>query len=335
MLLSVDALRVLGRKVFVAGGVPDEVAAAVTDALVLAELDGIPSHGFSRIPFYVDQARSGKVDARAEAVLHMAAPSLILMDAACNFAFPAIERGLAEALPLCRRYGVVMVGVRRSHHCGVLGHFAEKMARQGVICLAFANTPAAMAPWGGAKATFGTNPLALGCPRDPDPLVVDMSLSTVARGKIMNAGQKGESIPEGWALDADGQPTTDARKALQGTMLPFGGAKGAALALMVEILAATLPGARHAYEASSFFEAEGEAPGTGQSFLLVDCVRFNPGFADRLEALLGHMLAQEGVRLPGERRFRQREERRRTGVELPDALWQDLCRRAEGGPTAV
>ena len=327
MLLDVKALRTLGMGVFRAVDAPEHVTACVTDALVLAELDGMPSHGFSRIPFYADQARSGKVAVKAEPMLTYPAPAVVRVDAAHNFAFPAIEAGLAQAMPRCREYGVSLLGVTRSHHCGVAGHFVERVAEQGLMALAFSNTPAAMAPWNGCKASFGTNPLAFGCPRKPFPLVLDMSLSKVARGKIMNARQKGQSIPEGWALDAKGRPTTDAASALAGTMIPFGDAKGAALALMVEVLAATLNGAHHAFEASSFFEAEGPAPGIGQTFILLDPLRLNPSFPATLESLCAHILGQEGTRLPGERRMRLREENSKRGVELPDALYEELRRR--------
>ena len=329
MLLSVEELRQLGLKVFCTAGVPEPVAACVTDALVLAELDGIGSHGFARIPFYADQARTGKVAVNAAPELATPAPTVVRVDARNNYAFPAISAGLEKAIPLCREYGTALVGITRSHHCGVLGHFVERIAEQGLMALGFANTPAAMAPWNGCKATFGTNPLAFGCPRKPHPLVLDMSLSKVARGKVMNARQKGQPIPEGWALDCDGKPTTDPARALGGTMIPFGDAKGAALALMVEILAATLNGANHAYEASSFFEAEGAAPGTGQTFILMDPTRLNPSFPATLEALCAHILGQEGTRLPGARRIQLRAQNTARGVELPDALYNDLCKRAE------
>lgn len=327
MLLHVKALRELGLDVFRAVGASEQVAACVTDALVLAELDGIPSHGFSRIPFYADQALSGKVAVKAKPVVSCPAPTMVRVDAGHNFAFPAIEAGLEKAMPLCRQYGVALLGVTRSHHCGVAGHYVERVAREGLMALAFSNTPAAMAPWNGCKATFGTNPLAFGCPRAPHPLVLDMSLSKVARGKIMNAKQQGQTIPEGWALDAEGQPTTDAEAALGGTMLPLGDAKGAALALMVEILSATLNGANHGYEASSFFEAEGPAPGIGQSFILLDPCRFNPAFPERLGALCAHILGQKGTRLPGERRMVLRSKNREQGVELPEVLYAELLRR--------
>ena len=331
MKLSFGAMRNLGISAFRAAGVPEDAAACVTDALLLAELDGMPSHGFSRIPFYVDQAKTGKVKADACPVVTHPAAATVLVDACNGYAFPAIGKGLDAALPLAREYGVALLGVRRSHHCGMLGHYVERMAKAGLICLAFSNTPSAMAPWGGKSASFGTNPLAFGCPRDAgQPIVVDMSLSKVARGKIMNAKQKGESsIPEGWALDRNGNPTTDPEAALKGTMVPMGDAKGAALALMVEILSASLTASNHAFEASSFFEAEGPAPGIGQSFILLSPEKMNPEFPQTLERLVKHILDQSGTRLPGARRFALREERRAMDLELPDALYEKIV--ARGG----
>ncbi|MBO6170545.1 MAG: Ldh family oxidoreductase [Desulfovibrio sp.] len=326
MLLSYDQMRELGLTAFRAAGASEDTAACVTDALLLAELDGMPSHGYSRIPFYVAQAKTGKVKAQATPTVSHPLPAMTVVDAACGYAFPAIGAGLAAAIPRAGQYGIAYVGVRNSHHCGMLGHYAERIAGAGLIGMAFSNSPAAMAPWGGCKASFGTNPIAFGCPvRGGDPIVVDMSLSKVARGKIMNAKQKGErSIPEGWALDADGRPTTDPEEALKGTMIPLGDAKGAALALMVEILAASLTGAHHAFEASSFFEAEGPSPAIGQSFILIAPEAVNPGFPASLARLVEHITDQPGTRLPGARRYALRAQRRRDGLELPDALYEKI-----------
>lgn len=326
---TVDALRALGLAVFAASKVSPENAAPVVEALIAAELDGVASHGFSRIPFYADQALSGKVNGRATPAVSLPRPAAVTVDACNGFAFPAIAAGLEAAMRQAKSQGVCGLGVTRSHHCGALGHFADQAARAGFMSLAFANTPSAMAPWGGSKGTFGTNPLAFGCPRSGNaPIVVDLSLSKVARGKVMMAKQKGESIPEGWALDASGKPTTDPAAALAGTMTPLGDAKGAALALVVEILAATLTGANHAFEASSFFEAEGPPPGTGQFFLLIDTKAFNPAFPARLETLCGEILSQGGARIPGDRRHGLRAKYMAEGVTLPDALVADLKKRA-------
>ena len=182
------------------------------------------------------------------------------------------------------------------------------------------------APWGGSKGVFGTNPIAFAAPRrSGPPLVIDLSLSKVARGKVMLAAKQDEPIPEGWALDANGQPTTDAEAAMQGTMLPMGDAKGAALVLMVEILAAALTGARFGFEASSFFTAEGAPPGVGQFLVAVDPGVFSgDAFAERLETLIGAILQQEGARLPGTRRLALRAAAARDGVVVPASLYDEL-----------
>jgi (2R)-3-sulfolactate dehydrogenase (NADP+) len=211
-----------------------------------------------------------------------------------------------------------------------LSHPVERAGESGLVALAFSNTPSGIAPWGGYKGSLGTNPIAFACPRKSSPpLVVDLSLSKVARGKIMLASKDGKPIPEGWALDKDGKPTTDAEAALEGTMLPIGDAKGAALALMVEILAAGLARANFAFQASSFFDAKGPPPGIGQSFILIDPATFaGDGFADHVERLLADIISQDGTRLPGDRRLRSREQARKNGVEIPEGLANDLRRRA-------
>lgn len=329
-ILSVTELKQLGLDVLRKAGAPDQAAASVIEALVSAELEGIASHGYARLPFYLDQALSGKIKADARPVAAVKAPAAVMVDAGFGFAFPAIEAGLQEAFPRALEQGVCALGVTRSHHCGSLGYHVEKCARAGLTALAFSNTPAAMAPWGGSKAVFGTNPVAFACPRGADdPLVIDLSLSKVARGKVVMAQKKGLPIPEGWALDANGAPTTDPDKALGGTMLPLGDAKGSALALIVEIMAAGLTGANFAEEASSMFTADGPPPGIGQFFILINGAAFTPGFREHVERLLLSISGQEGARLPGDRRISERAKRLQGGVELPDALFEDLRKRCQ------
>ena len=188
------------------------------------------------------------------------------------------------------------------------------------------NSPQAMAPWGGSRGVFGTNPIAFAAPRRAaPPLVIDLSLSKVARGKVMAAAKAGESIPEGWALDAEGRSTTDAEAALAGTMIPMGDAKGAALAMMVEILSASLIGANLAFEASSFFTAEGPPPGVGQFLLAIDPNPLSDAtFGDRLEVLIDAVEGQEGVRLPGSRRLASRAAAVRDGIQVPAHLLAEI-----------
>src|SRR4029077_1403247 len=228
-----------------------ENARSVARALVAAEADGLRGHGFTRLPSYAAQAKAGKVDGNVKPSLARVRPGLLAIDAANGFAFPALDLAIAVLPEVTRSQGVAAAAIRRSHHCGAAGHTVERLAGVGFPALMLANTPSAIAPWGGSKPVFGTNPIAFACPREGGaPLVIDLSLSKVARGNIVAAKQRGEKIPEGWALDESGKPTTDPDAALRGTMVPAGEAKGTALALMVELLAAGLTGANFAAEAS-------------------------------------------------------------------------------------
>ncbi|MGP9820542.1 Ldh family oxidoreductase [Salinarimonas sp. NSM] len=298
-----------------------ENAARVARALVSAEADGLKGHGLSRVPTYAAQARAGKVDGRATPTATRPRPGVLAVDAAHGFAYPALAIVADELPEIARAQGVAAAAIRRSHHCGAAGHPVEALAEAGLVALLFANTPAAIAPWGGRLPVFGTNPIAFACPvPGRAPIVVDLSLSKVARGNILAAKQKGEPIPEGWALDADGNPTTDAEAALKGTMLPLGDAKGTALALMVELLAAGITGANYAAEASSFLDAEGPPPGTGQLILALDPLALGGEAAlMRVSALAAMMEGQEGARLPGVRRLALRETARREGLSVAEA----------------
>jgi (2R)-3-sulfolactate dehydrogenase (NADP+) len=332
-ILTLEALHELAVSVLVASKTAPGNAVLVADALVAAEADGLVGHGASRIPSYADQSLSGKADGFATPELYESAAAALRVDARDGFAYPAIALGLENAVHLVERTGIVAVAITNSHHFGAAGYHVERMAEEGLVALAFGNSPAAIAPWGGSRALFGTNPIAFACPRTKaSPLVIDLSLSKVARGKIMVAAKEGKSIPEGWALNADGQPTTNAEAAMAGTMLPMGDAKGAALVLMVEILSAVLTGANCGFQASSFFTAEGPPPRVGQFFLVMNTACFSgDGFQKRLETLLEAIIGQTGCRLPGERRLANRERARRDGVEIPDSLHADILTRLKTG----
>ena len=323
-----DAIRLVV-EVFGRAGMPAALAQPAAQALVMAEREGLPSHGLARAPFYAAQMRAGKVaaDAAPEVTRDGA---VIRVDAGFGLAFAAIEAGAQAADEVTRELGVAVVSVTRSHHFGVAGQAVEPFARKGLIALALANAPAAMAPWGGSRALYGTNPIAFAAPRlSGDPLLIDLSLSHVARGKVMLAQKAGNPIPEGWALDAEGRPTTDADAAMAGTMLPSGGAKGAALALMVELLTAGLAGANFAYQASSLFDDKGPAPNLAHFILVLDPARFAPGFTDRAEAMFAAIEAQEGARLPGARRIAERATRA-DALEIPQTLHEMLLGLARG-----
>jgi (2R)-3-sulfolactate dehydrogenase (NADP+) len=301
-------------------------ARTVARALVAAEADGLKGHGLSRVPTYAAQAKAGKVDGFATPVVTRPKPAVLAIDAAYGFAYPALDEAVTGLPDVARDQGVAVAPIRRSHHCGAAGHPVERLAEAGLVALLFANTPAAMAPWGGAQALLGTNPIAFACPLpDREPIVVDLSLSKVARGNILAAKQRGEPIPEGWALDEAGQPTTDPDAALRGTMLPLGDAKGTALALMVELLAAGLTGATYAAEASSFLDAKGPPPGTGQLILAFDPAALGGADATgRFAALAAAIEAQAGARLPGARRLKARRRAQTDGIPLSDALFAEI-----------
>lgn len=301
-------------------------AASVARALVAAEADGLKGHGLSRLPSYAAQARSGKVDGFATPVITTPRPGIVAVDAANGFAFPALDAVIAALPAAARQCGIAAAPIRRSHHCGAAGRTAERLADTGLVAMLFANTPPAIAPWGGNRAVFGTNPIAFACPLPGRvPLVIDLSLSTVARGNILAAQQRGEAIPDDWAFDAEGRPTTDPAAALAGTMAPLGGAKGTALALMVELLAAGLTGAHFAAEASSFLDADGEPPGTGQLILAFDpAATGGPDAVARFGVLAASIEAQPGARLPGARRAAIRAKAEAEGIEVPNSRLRPL-----------
>lgn len=304
----------------------DENALAVARALVAAEADGLKGHGLVRVASYAAQARTGKVDGHALPSAARPAPGVVAVDAAHGFAYPALDMAVAALPEMARSQGVALAAIRRSHHCGAAGHPVEKLAEHGLVALHFANTPAAIAPWGGSRGLFGTNPIAFACPLPGRaPIVVDLSLSKIARGNILAARRRGDAIPDDWALDIDGRPTTDPDAALKGTMVPVGDAKGTALALMVELLAAGLTGANYAAEASSFLDSEGKPPGTGQLIIALDPVTIGgPSSLTRFGALAEMIESDPDTRLPGRRRLENRARAGSAGLTVDAALIAEI-----------
>jgi len=302
-----------------------ENAASVARALLAAELAGQNGHGLRRVAAYSAQALAGKVNGFAVPSSEALRPGALAIDAGNGFAYPAMDLALDWLPNAAKAQGIAIAGIRRSHHCGVAGVMVEALAERGVAALMVANAPAAMAPWGGRRPLFGTDPIAFAAPlSDGAPVVVDISLSKVARGKIMAAAQKGEPIPEGWALDPDGQPTTDAKAAMAGTMIPLGDAKGTALALMVELLCAGLTGANYAWQATSFFDDKGDPPGTGQAIIAIDPDAFGPGGTERLALMADMVAGTEGARLPGRRRQQIRSDYLDNGIPVETALAESI-----------
>ena len=317
-------------KVLTHCGAHPGMAAATARALVQAEAQGIASHGLSRVPQYATHLKNGRANGQAVAQVARRKGAALLVDAGQGLAFEACELAVREALTVAREMGVCFVGVSNSHHCGVLVDHLRPVAQAGLVGLAFANSPAAMPVAGGRHAIMGTNPIAAIFPRQGhDPLMIDLSLSEVARGKLMVAAKEGRSIPLGWALDAQGQPTTDPKAGMAGSMLPVGAAsspKGAMLALVVELLVTAVIGAQFGFEASSFFVDEGNAPRIGQAFLVIDpgALGGAASYFERIEVLIREMLVDDGVRLAGARRLALERAAAEKGVNIPDALMAQL-----------
>jgi len=325
--IGIAELEALIAAALVASATSEGNARSVARALTRAEMDGQTGHGLSRVPSYAAQAKSGKVDGHALPEKRQTRPGTLMIDAKGGFAYPAFDLALARLPQLARANGIAAAGFVRSHHFGVAGHHVERLAEAGLVGLAFGNTPKAMAPWGGRRPLYGTNPMAFAAPMPKaPPVVVDLALSQVARGKILTAAQKGEPIPGGCAVDEHGMPTTDAAAALKGALQPIGGAKGAALALMVEVLAAGLSGAAFGFEASSFFDADGAPPGVGQLLIAIDPGGFGgvEAFAERMAALARTIEGEAGARLPGSRRLALREKARRDGVTVDGSLLAEV-----------
>jgi (2R)-3-sulfolactate dehydrogenase (NADP+) len=325
--LTLAESRDLAARALTIAGASAEMATTTAAALVAAEAQGLSSHGLARVAQYATHLRNGRADGRATAAVVHERGGAVLVDARCGLAFPACVLAVGEAIRRARQYGVAFAGVTNSHHFGVAAWHLQPVATAGMVGLAFGNSPAAMPAAGGRRALFGTNPIAAVFPRrDRLPLTIDLSLSEVARGKVMVAAKEGKPIPLGWALDDHGEPTTDASAALRGSMLAMGGTKGAMLALVVELLVTALTGAAQGFEASSFFVDEGNRPRIGQAFIVVDpaALAGSDVYFDRVETLVAAMLEDDGVRMPGERRAKLAARAAAQGVAISDALAQQL-----------
>lgn len=340
---SLADLQALAQRALAHAGASAAMAASTAKALVAAEAQGLTSHGLARVPQYAGFLKNGRADGNAVATVVRAKGGAVLIDARGGLAFPACDLAIHEAVARAREHGVAFAGVTNSHHFGVAAYHLETVgdvkmlapsgAPAGLVGIAMGNSPAALPMPAGKRALFGTNPIAAVFPRKHGaPISIDLSLSEVARGKIMIAAQKGEPIPLGWALDKHGKPTSDAKAALEGMMLPAGGAKGAMLALMVELLVVALTGARFGFEADSFFVAEGNRPQLGQAFIVIDpnALAGNDVYYERVETLLTVMLADEEVRVPGYRRNQLAAKAQANGLTVSAALLAQLHALAAG-----
>jgi delta1-piperideine-2-carboxylate reductase len=329
--LTVAELTSLVVAAFERHGTSPANARAVAAVVVAAERDGSRTHGLFRMAGYVSTLKSGWVDGRATPVVTDAAPGLVAVDAANGFAQPALAAGRPLLVAKARSQGIAALAIRNSHHFAALWPDVEGFAEEGFFALALVNTRSRIAPWGAKKKFFGTNPMAFACPRPGGyPLVWDQASAMVAHGEILFAAKHGHPLASGTGLDAQGNPTTDAKAVLDnGAILPFGGHKGASIAFLVEALAGALTGGRFGYEDKSAAFPGAQTSNAGECVILIDPARTGGAVDDRLAGLF-EQLAQSGVqRLPGDQRYAQRKKSLRDGIAVSDEAYETLQRLIE------
>ncbi len=306
-----------------AHGVPKKDAATVAACLVRADLRGVDTHGLTRLPGYLDRVRRGLINPKPKLFPKRVAPTAAALDGQNGFGFVIGTRAMAEAISLARKSGIGIASARRSTHFGMAASYVLQALDAGFVALVFTNASRAMAPWGGREALLGTSPLAAGAPGGRlAPFVLDMSPAVAARGKIRIAEKRGEKIPLGYALDAQGRPTTDPTEALKGVVLPIGGPKGSGLSMLMDIFGGVLSGAAFAGEVTDQYKVFDRPQNVGHFFLAMrpDLFVSKKDYRVRMDTLVERVRAcpkAEGfdeILLPGELEAREEEKRRRGGI---------------------
>ena len=332
-VLSLAEIKDLAFRALVAAGTTAENARPLAIATAATEADGVASHGLAYIPIYAEHVQCGKVDGSAQPQLEQTRPGTITVDAKTGFAHSAIDQGFKQLIPLAKEQGVAALAVSNSYNCGVLGYHTNSLAKAGLLGIGFTNAPASIAPSGGSKPVVGTNPISIAVPAENGEvaLLIDQSASTIAKSEVMKHAREGKPIPVGWALDADGNPTTDPNVGLKGSMAPSGGYKGVGISLMVEIMAAAMTGANLGINASPFSGTVGGPPQTGQFFLAIDPnATSNGGFAPRITDLVNAIRDQEGSHLRGDGRGGKRVAAHQHGVAVNQATINKINTIIEG-----
>lgn len=325
--LTLAEIEKLSHDALVAAGTSPENAAPLAKATAMTEADGVASHGLAYIPIYAEHVQCGKVDGHAKPVLTQPKPSVVKVDAATGFAHSAIDLGFEKLIPAAKEQGVAVLAVNNSYNCGVLGVHTQRLAQAGLMGIGFTNAPASIAPTGGAIPVVGTNPFSISAPgpEGQAEVLIDQSASTIAKSEVMKHAREGKPVPEGWVLDAEGNPTTDPDAGLKGSMVPSGGYKGVGVALMVEMMAAAMSGATLGKDASPFSGTKGGPPKTGQFFIAIDPEATSGGaFASQLAALTAAVRAESGVRVPGDGRGAKRVNAAKEGVVVNAATLQKI-----------
>ena len=321
--LSLQEIYDLAHSALSGAGADGENAGAVATTIMHAERDGARAHGLFRLPGYVAGLRSGKVNGRANPT-PTAAASLVRCDGQNGYAPLALSRCVLPLAEAAKQFGAAALALTRSHHFAALWHETEALAEQEVAALACVCYLPATAPAGGSRALMGTNPISFAWPRPGQPpLVFDMATAAMAKGEVQIAAREGRQLPPGVGLDADGNPSSDPAKILQGVLLPFGGHKGSAISLMVELLSAGLLGENFSFEAAQTDNKDGAPPRGGEFVLALSPQVFagdswrehSRGFVERLQSM-------PGVRLPGARRHQNRQDA--SSRQIPAATIQKI-----------
>ncbi|WP_067925162.1 Ldh family oxidoreductase [Alicyclobacillus shizuokensis] len=326
--------------------VPQDRASLIAESLVQANLRGVDSHGVVRVPIYVKRIQKGMVDPRAEIAIESIAPAAARVDGNNTVGVVAGSAALDEVLRLAKSCGTAVVGVKHSNHFGTGAYYALKAIQRDVILIVMSNASQTMPPTGGIRPFIGTNPLTVAIPAgDQHPFILDMATSVVARGKIIVAAEKGEPIPEGWALDKFGRPTTDAAAALEGSVLPFGGYKGYAISLLIDMLAGVLTGAGFGRYVRNMYEDWLHPQNVGHLFLAIDINRFMPAeeFKSRMDQYIRELKAEpkapgvDEIFIPGEIESRIEEINKKNGIQLPERVLEELNKlsRELGAPSVL
>lgn len=335
--LSLSETHNLATLALISHGLSREHAHAIAVTVTAAERDGCKAHGLFRIPAYVAGVRTGRVNGDAVPEIEELGPVVLRVDAQRGYAPLPLEIGSAALAEIAKKYGMGALALVRCYHIAALWPEVERLAEQGLVVFAFTTYRACVAPAGGHQPVYGTNPMAFGWPREAKPpLVFDQASSVRARGEIMLHARDKEPIPLGWAVDAEGNPTTDPTKALAGAQLTFGGYKGAAIALMIELLAGPLIGELLSFEASEA-DPDPEMPTIGGELMLaIDPVQFirhgsRKAQLAQSERLFSKILEDKEARLPSERRHKAREHAIADGIRIPRALHDVLLNLAATG----
>jgi len=325
--LEFAELAELLRQIFLRHGTSEEVAQVLSHNCASAQRDGSHSHGIFRIPGYLSSLASGWVDGKAVPVVEDVSAAFIRVDAANGFAQPALAAARGLLIEKVKSAGIAILAIRSSHHFAALWPDVEPLAEQGLVALSVVNSMTCVVPHGARKPLFGTNPIAFAAPRaGGQPIVFDLATSAIANGDVQIAAREGRMLPAGMGVDRSGQPTEDPKAILDGgALLPFGGYKGSALSMMVELLAAGLTGGNFSFEFDWSAHPGAQTPWTGQLLIVIDPDKGSgQSFALRSEELVRQMHGVGQQRMPGDRRYLQRAESLANGIEISVADWKQL-----------